>query len=187
MMYSLPKVITVDGNKHPIRNECDYRIILDVLEALDDEELAEEDRLYCALYILIGNAVNDIEDVVSAVEQMLTIINVGKPKTSGSKQPKLMDWQHDFGEIAPAISKYLGYDVRDEARWTHWWTFVGGYKEVGDCSFSAIVAIRKKRIKGKKLEDWEREFCQNHPDLINLPSRLSSSDREWLEELEEGE
>lgn len=187
MTYSLPKKISVDGVDYPIRNDCDYRIILDVLDALEDEELCEEDRLYCALYVLIGEAVNYITDVVSAVEQMMMIINVGSTKSSGQKQPKLMDWKHDFGEIAPAVSKYLGYDVRDEDSFTHWWTFVGGYKEIGDCSFSNIVSIRKKRMKGKKLEDWEREFCQNYPDLINLPSNISAEDQEWLEELWEGE
>ena len=46
---------------------------------------------------------------------MLKIINVGEEEENNNEPPKpqLMDWEHDFTQIAPPISRTLGYSVRD--------------------------------------------------------------------------
>ena len=73
-----------------------------------------------------------------------------------------MDWEHDFQNIAPPVSRVLGYDVRTPNKYTHWWTFLGGYMEIGETTFSNVVSIRSKMAKGKKLEQYEKEFCNNY-------------------------
>lgn len=183
MIYSLPYSVKIGDKIIPIRNKCDYRIVLDVIEALNDDKLDEQQKLQCALYIFYGNALNNISDYDEAVRQMMIIINGGEEDTEPTEESKkpLMNWEHDFAQLAPPIGRILGYDVRDPERFTHWYTFVGGYKEIGECTFSTIMSIRSKRSKGKKLEKWEEEFYKEHRKLIDLPQTLTKEEQDFLD------
>ena len=45
MMWDLPIAVEINGKQHPIRNKCDYRVVLDVICALNDNELTDEEKL----------------------------------------------------------------------------------------------------------------------------------------------
>ena len=179
-MWDLPIAVEIDGRTHKIRNKCDYRVILDVICALNDNDLTEEEKVKCALFIFYED-ISEIEDYETAIAEMMRIINGGEveEKTEDNKPP-LMDWEHDFSQLAPPISRVLGYDVRTPEKYTHWYSFLGGYMEIGECTFSTIVNIRQKRQKGQKLEKWEQEYIREHRKLIELPQRLSQEESEWL-------
>lgn len=178
-MYSLPYDVIIDGKKHKIRNKCDYRVVLDTINALNDEEMEIQDRYSCALYIFFENA-EDVNDKETALKEMLTIINNGEEEKNNSTQPQYMDWEHDFKYIAPPVSNNLGYDVREPEEFTHWWTFLGAFMEIGESTFSTIISIRKKRMQGKKLEKWEQEFYASNKNMVDLPMNISEADEEWL-------
>lgn len=180
MMWDLPIDADIDGKKYAIRNKCDYRVVLDAICALNDIDLAEQERLQCALFIFYEKA-NEIEDLKTAIEFMFKIINGGEEfDESQNQKPKLMDWEHDFSQLAPPISRVLGYDVRTPERYCHFWTFLGAYNEIGECAFSTIVSIRAKRAKSKKLEKWEEEYLREHRKLIELPQKLTADEQEFL-------
>lgn len=190
MMWDLPKEIygiAKDKNNDDvplrIRNECDYRVVLDVIGALNDEELEKEERLKCALFIFYEN-IEECIDYETASKEMLIIVNNGNEDTEEEQQndkPPIMDWHHDFNKIAPPITRVLGYSVRDSKNYTHWYDFVGAYMEIGECSFSNIVSIRSKKQKGKKLDKWEEEFYREHKKEIDLPRKLTKEEMEWLD------
>lgn len=179
MMWDLPISVEIDGQIHPIRNGCDYRVVLDAISALNDTELSEKERIYCALFIFYED-LTSIEDYEAAVNQMFLIINNGEVDESENKKPSLMNWEHDFVVLAPPISRVLGYDIRTSNKYTHWYTFIGGYMEIGECTFSTVVSIRAKRMKGKKLEKWEEEYVKEHRKMVELPNKLTADDEEWL-------
>ena len=180
MNYSLPYSVNIDGEELQIRNKCDFRVVLNVIEALNDEDLTEQEKIQCALYIFYGEELAKISNYDEAVKQMFIIINGGEEETEQTEKPRLMDWSHDFQQIAPPISRVLGYDVRTPDRFTHWYTWLGGYMEIGECTFSNIVSIRSKRMKGKKLEKWEEEFYRENRKMIDLPQKLSKEEQEFL-------
>jgi hypothetical protein len=160
-----------------------------VIEALNDEELNMEYRIECALFLFYGNdelktpkkVIDSLKDIQTAISEMMKIINLGEEVTEQEIKPRLMDWQHDFPQIAPAISRVLGYSVRDSQKWTHWYDFVGAYMEIGgDCTWATVISIRDKKQKHKKLEKWEEEFCREHPDLVNLPVKFTKEEEEFL-------
>lgn len=172
--------VEIDGKSYKIRNDCDYRVILDVIIALNDEELDMADRVVCALHIFYEN-MEEISDVEKAIVEMTKIINLGENSDDGETKPKVMDWEHDFNQIAPPISRVLGYDVRTPCKHTHWYTFVGGYMEIGgECTFATIVSIRQKKSRGKKLDDWEQEFYRENKKMIDLPHKLTEEELEFL-------
>lgn len=181
MIWSLPISVKIDGKEYAIRNKCDYRVVLDVISALNDEELEMEHRLECALFIFYED-LTGLKDIQTAITEMMKIINLGEETAEEEQQkPQLMDWEHDFPQLAPPISRVLGYSVRDANRYTHWWDFIGAYMEIGKCTFANIISIRNKRMKGKKLEDWEREFYRENKKMVDLPHKLTDEEQEWLD------
>lgn len=180
MTYSLPYSVNIDGEEINIRNKCDFRVVLDVIEALNDDDLTEKEKIQCALYIFYGEELSKISNYEEAVKQMFIVINGGEEETEQSDKPCLMDWKHDFSQLAPPISRTLGYDVRLPEKYTHWWTFLGGYMEIGECTFSTIVSIRSKRAKGQKLDKWEIDYIREHRKMVELPQKLTAEEQELL-------
>lgn len=182
MMWSLPVSVEIDGKEYAIRNKCDYRVVLDVITALNDTELEMENRIRCALFIFYED-LTGCTDFETAAKEMMKIINNGEEETEQEQTPKpqIMDWQHDFPQLAPPISRVLGYSVRDAKHYTHWLDFIGAYMEIGECTFSNIVSIRTKKQKGKPLERWEQDFYKENRKIIDLPQKLTEEEKEWLD------
>ena len=182
MMWSLPISVEIDEKEYAIRNKCDYRVVLDVIAALNDAELEMENRIRCALFIFYED-LTGCTDFETAVKEMMKIINLGEEETEQEQpnKPQLMDWQHDFPQLAPPISRVLGYSVRDAKKYTHFWDFIGAYMEIGECTFSNVISIRNKKQKGKKLESWEQEFYKENKKMVDLPQNLTQEEKEWLD------
>lgn len=179
--WDLPVSVEIDWKEYKIRNNCDYRVVLDVLSALNDKELDDECKAKCALFIFYED-LDGLKDYQKAINEMMKIINCGEEIDENEPQkPKIMDWEHDFNNITPPISRVLGYSVRDSKNYTHWYDFVGAYMEIGDCFFAQIISIRSKRLKGKKLDETDRQFYNEHKKDIDLPTQLSDEEQEWLD------
>ena len=176
--YELPVEIEINDTKYPIRNKGDYRMMLDVIAALDDEELERDDRIRCALYIFYED-ITAVKDIKTAAGKMMEFINLGESE-SGNDTPSLMNWAQDFKIIVPPINGILGFEVRS-AEYLHWWTFMGAYMEIGEGTFRNVISIRKKKRTEKKLEKWEEEFYRENRKMIDLPMNLSPEERELLE------
>lgn len=180
MKWNLPTCVEINGTQHNIREKCDYRVVLDAICALNDNELTDEEKLKCALFIFYED-ISQIQDFEVAIKEMFRIINNGEVEEEQAQaKPKLMDWEHDFKLIAPAISHILGYDVRDPEEFTHWYSWLGGYQEIGEGTFQTVVSIRSKKAKGKKLEKHEMEFYRENRKMIDLPQTLTKEEEELL-------
>ena len=179
-MWNLPIEIEIEGQVFPIRNNCDYRVVLDTISCLLDDSLNEQEKAQGALFIFFGDNWENILDYEEAIKEMYRIIGYGDSSREDTEKPPIMNWEHDFQQIAPPISRTLGYDVRTTDKYTHWWTFIGAYMEIGECVFANIISIRNKRQKGKKLEKWEQEFYCENRKLIDLPLNLTDEEQDWL-------
>ena len=187
MTWDLPTSVTIDGEVHEIENNCDYRVILDCIEVYEDESIDVAMQHQIALFIFYKEP-NKIKNVEEAIKQMIRIIDcryedeVVVAQHEEQKAPiRLMSWKKDFKFIAPAVSRVLGYDVRMPNKHTHWWSFIGAYWEIGECSWSTFISIRNKRMHGRKLEDWEQKIYRENKADIDLPQNLTDEEREWLE------
>lgn len=181
MQWELPKSVEIDGEQYNITNDCDYRVILDVINALTDTELDEQYRLQCALFIFYDD-LTGCKDLQIATNEMLKIINCGDEDKDDTPPKKLMDWEHDFKNMTAPISRVLGYSVRDSKNYTHWYDFIGAYGEIGDCYWAQVMNIRKKRQEGRPLDETDRKFYKEHKKDIDLPMDMSNEEKEWLDE-----
>ena len=180
MNWSNPLSVTVGDETIKIRNKCDYRVVLDVIEVLTDEELTFFDKIETALYIFYETPPK-AENEFEAIKKINEIISCGKPDNGGKAQSRrLMSWKDDFNYIAPAVSRICGYDVRNPKAYTHWYSFVGSYMEIGDCFFASIVAIRKKTANHERLQPHEEAFMKENYSAIFPDSYLGCDDEAYL-------
>lgn len=180
MMWDLPIAVEINGKNHPIRNKCDYRVVLDVICALNDNELTDEEKVKCALFIFYED-ISQIDDFDTAIKEMFRIINGGEEQEENQEQkPQLMDWEHDFPVLVAPINRVLGFEIRSVV-YLHWMSLLSAYMEIGECTFSTIVSIRSKRAKGKKLDTWEQEYIREHRKMVELPRRLTAEEQEFLD------
>lgn len=178
-MYEIPTSIELNNREFGIRNNGDYRVILDCFSALSDLELTKQERLFASLIIFYED-LNEIDDVSMlgdlqiAVQEMYKFFNCGVEDTGKSQKHKLIDWEQDAPLIFSAINNVAAKEVRSEP-YIHWWTFMGYYSAIKDCPLTTIVGIRDKIVKQKKLEKHEREFKNENPQYFVWNSKTVES------------
>lgn len=190
-MYEIPTTITVQDTTYHIRNDGDYRVILECFVALNDVELSEVERIFACMVIFCDEI--DIDDIFTFDEEylnefvtkMFAFFNCGEPDGVGANvKRKVIDWEQDQQIICAGINKVAGTEVR-ALTYLHWWTFMGYFCSIGESTLSTVVSIRDKILKGKKLEKYEKEFRQDNPQYFNWDHRTlqEKEDDELLKQL----
>ena len=184
MNYKLPTTIIVNDREYAIRNNGDFRIVLDCFEALNDLELSDLEKYVSALYIFFTDF-DDIEDILRLKESELTeLINkmfdffkCGEADIVANTNYKTIDWNNDAQLICSAVNKVAGTEIR-ALPYLHWWTFLGYFSAIGESPLATVVSIRTKIVKGKKLEKYEREFQKDNPQYFLWDARTQQQKEE---------
>lgn len=182
MIYDLPKTVTVGNDELAIR--YDYRVILTILEMLNDPDLSDDAKAEGLIELFYVEPQKTWKNPKAAVEACYDFIDMGE--APGKKSPRVMDWEQDFRYIVAPVNRVLGYECRDihydydtNTGGLHWWTFMAAYMEIGgDCMFSQIVSIRDKLARGKKLEKYERDWLNRNRNIVDLRQKLSQEEND---------
>lgn len=178
VIYSLPTSVEVNGTEYAIQS--DYRAVLDILTALSDADLSNQDKAEAALKIFyLDFEEMPASDYQEALNQCFRFIDRGKESKEQKKQPVVMSWEQDFDMIIAPINRIACCEVRSLS-YLHWWTFVSYYMEIGDCLFAQVVAIRDKKARGKPLDKQDREFYRRNRDLIDLKTTYTEAEQDLL-------
>lgn len=179
MMYELPQALEIAGKSYKIRS--DFRAALDIIAALGDPALSNQEKAMVLLQILYPDW-EKITDYEEAIRQAMLFIGGGETDGGETQRPVLMNWEQDFRFLVAPINRALGVECR-QVEYLHWWTFLSAYMEIGDCTFAQIVSIRSKKAKGKKLEKWEQEYYRENRGVIDIKKRLTESEQAFIENL----
>ena len=181
-MYELPKSLEVNGVEHPIRYQ--YTAVLDIIRALNDRELEDEEKVYCLLFILYEDFDEiRVEDYEAAFEAAVDFIDNGM-EPDKSDNVKKVDFEQDARLLFPAINRVAGREIRLEPD-IHWWTFLGWFMEIGECTYSQVLNIRTKKASGKAREKWEEEFYSKNRKMVDIQVRLTEEEKEIERRLNE--
>ena len=170
-MYGLPISIFVNGQDYPIRDRGDYRMVIDCFNALQDETLTQNERIYASLIIFLQdmNTIEDIAqlpDMVGVYKEMIRFFNCGQDNIIGTQVNfKIIDWNEDSTIVCSAVNKVANTEIR-ALEYLHWWTFMGYYMAVGESVLSTVVRIRHKIATRGKLEDYEKKFRRDNPQYF---------------------
>lgn len=151
--WRLPETIELGGEEYEIRT--DFRVILDILKAMADPELSDQEKSQVMLEILYWDPEEiPIEYLNEALEKGKEFIDCGITG-EGKSKVQLMDWEQDSPIIAPAVNKNIGKDIRS-LEYMHWWTFLGAYMEMrtGCSARCSIFARRKPKERNWKNGRW---------------------------------
>lgn len=177
-MYSLQTSVQIGQASFEIRNKGDFRMVLDCFEALDDEELSDKERAYSALIIFYEDF-ESLDDIVAnqpyieeLIRAMMQFFNGGEDEEAKSNTGsyKLLDWKKDSNLICSAINNVAHQEIR-KLEYLHWWTFLGYYMAIGECTLSTIISLRYKLAHGDKLEKYEKKYIQDNSEYFNRDMR----------------
>lgn len=178
MIGRLPTSLEVNGKQYDIRT--DYRDCLLIMQAFNDVDLTDYDKLQITIQILYCEIPEDIEE---AYNKAIWFLDCGDTVNKPYSRKPLYDFEQDEQMIFSAINKVADKEVR-AVEYMHWWTFIGYFSEIGESQFSTVVHIRDKKQKGKKLEKWEQDYYRNNKDIIDLKRRHTAQEKEELEALD---
>ena len=173
MSFELPRALEFGGKKWAIR--ADFREVLNILEAFDDPELTDAEKAYICLHNLYA-AFDEMppEDYPQAYRAAVAFIDHGIGGEAGG--PRTVDWEQDAPLLFPAVNRVAGYEVRD-ARFLHWWTFLGMFMEIRESVYATVLALRQKKARGEKLEAWEKDFWRRNRDICRLKPHLTAAEQ----------
>jgi Bacteriophage Gp15 protein. len=185
MEYGLPIHVAVAGDKLKIR--YDFRVILDIFEALNDIELSGVEKISAVLQMFYIDF-DRIADHAAAIEECFRFIDGGTSDGPQGQNVKLMDWEADFSTLIAPINRVVGCDIRgityniaENTGGLHWWTFLSAYLEIGgECLFAQIVQIRDKLARGKALDKTEREWYRKNRKMVDFKVRYTKEEDEYL-------
>jgi len=185
--YELPTSVILNDTVHTIRRDGDFRMVLDCFRLLQDEELEENERILACLTVFYDEldgveTVYQLGDLEEATKQMFSFFNCGQSTVGAKAEGKVIDWDKDALMIISAINKVAGKEIRAE-KYLHWWTFMAYYMAIGDSALSNVVNIRRKIIKGKKLEKFEQDYVNENPDLFKPMENYTKAEKDYLDDI----
>ena len=188
-MYELPTTVQTKCGLLHIRDDGDYRMVLDCFSLLNDVELDDNERILAALEIFYDEF-NELEvvlsyaDIETAIEKMYLFFNCNDTQVGAPAHGKVVDWEQDSTIICSAINNVANTEIR-ALEYLHWFTFMGYYLAIGECTFSTVVGIRDKILQGKKLEKFEQDFRRDNPQYFvwNSKSTEQREADEWVKQM----
>ena len=180
MIYALPTSLQVYEKQYEIRS--DYRAVLDIILAINDEDLTDNEKMTVALEIFYPDHEEiPFEHCQEALRQCFWFINGGKHEDPNqTKSARLVDWEKDFRYIVSPVNRVLGFEIR-AVEYLHWWTFIGAYMEIGgDCTFAQIIRIRNAKASGRALDKQDQEWYAKNRDLVDIKNTYTKEDNELL-------
>ena len=128
--YELPTSLNISGVDFSIRT--DFRVIIDILIAMNDPELDDQAKAVVMLQILFEDWQNiPPEHLTEACQKACEFIDCGQTDDNPNKpKPRLMDWEQDGDLIAADVNRAAGQEVRS-LPYLHWWTFLSFFHAIG--------------------------------------------------------
>lgn len=166
MLGILPKSLEVGGAEYPINS--DFRNILPIFAAFNDEELSDREKIYVCMKRLFADLDSlPLEDFTEGYQAALKFLEAGEH--SDKPSPKIVNWEKDEQLIFPAINKVAGVPEVRELPYLHWWTFLGYFMGIDpDGVCGCVLRIRQKKARHKKLEKHEEEFYRSNMELCRV-------------------
>lgn len=175
--WELPETAEIGGTAYELHT--DFRDILEIMQYLNDPDQPEFMRWRIAIALFYEGEIPE-ECRQEAINYLHAFISCGEIEHTPG--PKLLDWEQDALAIVADVNKVAGTEIR-ALQHLHWWTFMSYFQAIGEGQLSSLVSIRDKLRKGKKLEDWEKDFYRENKHRVDLKKKYSAEEIAEQEQL----
>ncbi len=160
----------------------DYRIGIQISQALADEELNPYERLEIAFNLLFGNGPPDYK---TAYEALQWFMRCGADSTERSEDQEESDgiayysFEYDASRLYSGFRRMYGIDIDREHM--HWFRFVAMMADLGECAFTQVVGYRSADTSG--MDKKTRAAYNKMKRRFALPQPESEDEKEFMEKL----
>ena len=159
----------------------DYRIGIQISLCLQDGELSENDRVFCAACLLFGKGLPPLE---TAVEGLAWFMRCGVDAQDRPGKAKQCIWfDFDAGRICSSFRKSFGLDIHKQKM--HWFEFMellGCVDE--DSALSHAIQIRStdtSAMQPKQRAKWEKLKQRLTPPTKYTAEEQAAIDEFWAQ------
>ena len=161
----------------------DYRIGIQISLCLQDEELSENDRVFCAACLLFGKGLPPLE---TAVEGLAWFMRCGADAAhhgDAATGKPCMWFDFDAGRIYSSIKKSFGIDIhRERMHWFEFLALLGGVDE--DSALSHAIQVRStdtSAMQPKQRAKWEKLKQRLTPPTKYTAEEQAAIDEFWAQ------
>lgn len=177
---SLPTKIKVNENVYDIN--YDYRTIINIILAFEDNELTNEEKVYIMLNNLYKDEILE-EDMEEAIIKAIKFIDCGKDYSNNNVSDRVYSFNKDASYIFTGINSTHHIDI-DEKPDLHWWKFVVFFMDMSsECMFGELIYYRTRKLEGKLTKEEKKQY-EKIKNLVDLETvHVQSEERkEFFEE-----
>lgn len=158
----------------------DFRIGIQISEALNDVNLADPEKLAVAAELLFGRgAPPDGGVVYEAIQWFMSGGEPAEHKPAASSAP-VFDFEQDNRRVYSAFRARFGIDLVRER--LHWFAFLAMLADIGECSLSDIMGIRSQDL--SKLSGEQQKKCAVLQQQYRIKPQMSDAEKAILAEFE---
>ena len=131
MLGQLPRSLEINGKIYAINT--DFRVILVIISAFNDDDLEDNEKVYiCLKRLYVDFDSMPPDDYEEAYSAAIRFIECEQPQEQ-KRSPRIVNWEKDEQMIFPAINKVAGCEVR-LLDYLHWYTFYGFFQGISTFS-----------------------------------------------------
>lgn len=159
----------------------DFRIGIQISEALSDVNLAEPEKMMTAMRLLYGAGMPS--DIQLASEGLRWFMSGGQPddESSPDGKPPTFDFEQDNRLVYSAFRARYDIDLTRER--LHWFAFLAMLGDIGGCSLSDIMGIRGTEL--SQLGESQRKHYAELQAKYRIKPKMSDGDLARIAEFEE--
>lgn len=160
----LPTKIKVKEHIYDIN--YDYRTIIRVLLALEDQDLTKEEKMLIMVKNIYKEDIKD-EDFEEACLKAIKFIDCGKEYQEKKEKPRIYSFKKDANYIFTGINATHHTDVEENPN-LHWWKFMSFFMDMSpECFFGELVYYRTRKMEGKLTKEEKKQY-EKIKDLVEL-------------------
>ena len=157
----------------------DYRIGIQISEALADDELSPYERLAAAFGLLYGTGLPDLEMALEGLKWFMRCGGDPPEEESQDNGVAYYSFERDASRLYSGFRRMYGIDLDRER--LHWFRFLPMMADLGDCAFTQVVGYRSTDTSGMDAKTRAAYGVLKH--RFALPQPESDEAREFMEKL----
>ena len=144
--------------------DADFQIGIQIMQALEDGGLSEQEGRAIALSLLFLQEDEDgkplpLPDVETAMEGLVWFLtDWNHDHNSKGDKARVTDYDIDQWRIYSAFRQHYGINLNTDK--LHFWEFMGLLTTLPECAYTRVIDIRSKKITAKMGKDEKKAYTE---------------------------